>query len=1096
MKITIPIYVQQRRNRGTTPPITVRPLFFPEPVMRGTELGKVIAKLTNKLRVELAPLARESDHQQLLQWHEADMMDDRLVKLSLDLRDRTANLKLLLVSMIRHGRRLVFSPTLFDSWFDVEEGESIETRAAEVYESYFRKIRKDRPEYPVEHHSIEGKAWVDYVTIEVMAQKAQKKAVDPLRALLGGQDVSDGASQLRQVGRCLNWVDIDELCDPISVGDDVQRLMHLMEVGDRRGVVLVGPSGSGKTARIEGAVRRRRLRSKSATRGQVWHLSPARLISGMSYLGQWQERVLGILKHAYRYDHILYFDDLLGLYEAGKCRDSSMCVADTLRAQLDIRPVRLLAEMTPEAWAILRERDRTLADRMVVVPTEALDTRRTMETLVGIQRKLEANGKLFFDTDVIPEIVSLYDRFDRSSVLPGKAAAALYRLAARPQGRMVNRELAINEFQSRSGLLPSMIDRRQALTRVAMDRSIRQSVVGQDAAVEKLIDRIMIAAAQMNDTNRPLGTFLLVGPTGVGKTQLAKAVAECMFDSGGLIRLDMNELSSPASASRLIGTFDAPDGMLTSAVRRRPHAVLLLDEIEKAHPTVLDVLLHAIGEARLSDARGRTVDLSGLLILMTSNLGSRQSGRGSGFSDVTDEKVIGDVHRKAAQEFFRPEFFNRIDDVLSFERLSTETMESIAWMQLDDVLQRDGLQRRSVLIDVDEAAIKWTASRGYDPSMGARALKRQIERDLVGPASQVLASTPTDQPTILRLYLDGESVQTRWQPIEYAKPVATDANMPLTELLRRSQLWLDEIADEIEGVPLSFELGGEGVDPKQFETMTLRDSLLECRQTLRKLTETQQKPKLQKPQSTPVPVPGSSMVGKRFEPNSTIDMRDLQAVDDIMDYLQDSLVDVDSGELDETRDQFLNEMGRLHGQLSARGMSHRWALSIRWYGRSEFHRPSSEWSKQWPEVDSYVEPCIVSSIIHQWMVGDENLVADASRDVCFYIVQGALAKATIDHLLGGWLIVRPTGEFLLAEVSARPLDANESDDDAHQRWMNEPQPERISPIRRVLQSGGPLVDLVSGAAVSQSLGQVALMKLVRQSRRSVEFLPDHKEATK
>ena len=252
-----------------------------------------------------------------------------------------------------------------------------------------------------------------------------------------------------------------------------------------------------------------------------------------------------------------------------------------------------------------------------------------MKILIGVRRRLEARRRCKFDLKVLPEVVSLYDRFERTSVLPGKAVAALSRLAARSPHQTVTRDDAIVEFQARSGLRPSMIDRRIRVSRETVTARIREQVVGQDQPVAKLIDRVLIAAAGLNDTTRPLGTFLLVGPTGVGKTQLAKAVARCLFDEGGLIRLDMNELSSPASAARLVGTFDAPDGLLTSAVRRRPHAVLLLDEIEKAHPAVLDVLLQALGEARLSDARGRTVDLSGLLILMTSNLGSRESGRGS-----------------------------------------------------------------------------------------------------------------------------------------------------------------------------------------------------------------------------------------------------------------------------------------------------------------------------------------------------------------------------------------------------------------------------------------------------------------------------------
>ncbi len=631
------------------PPIAARPLFHPTPDKSGAELGRVIAALTDKLRVLLSDLTREAQHDELLSWHHLESIGSKLVKLRLDLRDSTADLKVLLATLRRHGKVLAFSPSVPGLWFDVGRGESLEARAQEVFQAHFRERRKEDPGYEVARHSIEGRAWIDHVTIDVLPQVQTKKPSDPLRAFLGGEDVSDGAAELRKTSRCLNWIDIDELAEPIGVEDDVTRLMHLLDVGDRRGVVLVGPPGSGKTARIEGTVRRRRKRSQSATHALVWQLFPARLISGMSYLGQWQERVLAIIRHAHRYDHVLYFDDLLGLYEAGKTRDSSMCVADTLRAQLDVYPIRVLAEMTGEAWAIFRERDRTLADRFVVMPTEALDADKSLGILIGVQRRLEAGRRCRFDLDVLPEVVSMYDRFERSAVLPGKAAAALARLAARSERRKVTRDNAVGEFQSRSGLQASIIDRRIQIDRESVTARIRRQVVGQNEPVAKLVDRVLVAAARMNDTSRPLGTFLLVGPTGVGKTQLAKAIATCLFDDDGLIRLDMNELSSPAAASRLIGTFDAPDGLLTSAVRRRPNAVLLLDEIEKAHPTVLDVLLQALGEARLSDARGRTVDLSGLLILMTSNLGTRESGRGRGFSEATDQGSIAEVHLRAAR---------------------------------------------------------------------------------------------------------------------------------------------------------------------------------------------------------------------------------------------------------------------------------------------------------------------------------------------------------------------------------------------------------------------------------------------------------------
>ena len=860
MQIVVPIYVQQSRGGSSAPPITVQPLFFGDPSASGSELGPVIAKLANKLRVRLTELARKSTHEDLLSWHHPDEIHDKVVKLNLDLRDSTAKLKVMLVAIGRYGRKLAFSPSLPDLWFDVEDDESLENRALEVYESHFRQQRKEIADYPVGHHSIEGKAWVDQLIVDILPQREARQPTDPLRALLGGEDVSDGAAQLRQVGRCLNWLDMDDLTQPINAGADVDRLVQLLDVGDRRGVVLVGPSGSGKTARIEGAVRRRieRKKKRSATHGLVWHLSPARLISGMSYLGQWQERVLSILRHAHHFDHVLYFDDVLALYEAGKTRDSSTCVADTLRAHLDVQPVRMLAEMTSEAWAIFRERDRAMADRFVVMPTEALGKQESMAILIGVRRRLEARMHCRFALDVLPEVVSMYDRFERSSVLPGKAAAALARLAARCRRKSVSRDDAVAEFQDRSGLRPSIIDRRLKIDREIVTNRIREKVVGQDAAVTRLVDRVLIAASRLNDTTRPLGTFLLVGPTGVGKTQLAKAVAGCLFDDGGLIRLDMNELSSPASAARLVGTFDAPDGLLTSAVRRRPHAVLLLDEIEKAHPTVLDVLLQALGEARLSDARGRTVDLSGLLILMTSNLGSRESGRGRGFADTEDHQAIAAAHDRAVRGFFRPEFFNRIDGVLSFDRLSLETMESIAWMQFKEILRRDGLQRRSVLIDIDPEAIRQAATRGYDPAMGARALKRQIERDLVRPAAEVLAATATDQATLLKLYLERGEVRTLWQSVELAERAFSAREFSIDELCSLAKTYLDDVAEEIDDGPLSFETSGAGMDPRLLERMTLRDSLHDCQDRLRTLEDANNQPRLQRPQSTPVSGRGSA----------------------------------------------------------------------------------------------------------------------------------------------------------------------------------------------------------------------------------------------
>ncbi len=1086
MQIIVPIYVHQRRGRSSTPPIQVRPLFFEHPHVAGSELGRVISKLANKMRVHLSALARKPTHDELLAWHHPDPVHDQVLKLNLDLRDSTASLRIAVVTLRRHGRVMAFSPTLPDLWFDIEGGESVEQRATEVYQSYYRQQRKEIVDFQVDQHGLEGKAWVDQLTIDVLPQREATKAVDPLRALLGGQDVSDGAAQLRQVGRCLHWMDIDELTQPIGVDADVGRLVQLMDVGDRRGIVLVGPSGSGKTARIEGAVLRRRKRSRAATHGLVWHLSPARLISGMSYLGQWQERVLAILRHAHRFDHTLYFDDMLGLYEAGKTRDSSMCVADTLRAQLDVRPVRILAEMTSEAWSIFRERDRTMADRFVVLPTQALDATASMKILIGVRNRLEAQRRSKFDLETLPEVISLYDRFERTSVLPGKAAAAMSRLAARSQQMTVTRDDVVAEFQSRSGLRPSIIDRRIRIDRDSVTARIREQVVGQDEPVAKLVDRVLIAAARLNDTTRPLGTFLLVGPTGVGKTQLAKAVARCLFDEGGLIRLDMNELSSPASAARLVGTFDAPDGLLTSAVRRRPHAVLLLDEIEKAHPAVLDVLLQALGEARLSDARGRTVDLSGLLILMTSNLGSRESGRGRGFADAEDHEVIAAAHDRAVREFFRPEFFNRIDGVLSFERLSAETMVSIAWMQFREILRRDGLQRRSVLIDIEPGAIQRTADRGYDPAMGARALKRQIERDLVRPAAEVLAASASDRATLLRLFLEDGEVQTRWQCIEFEERNFEVQELTVEQLSQLAEQYTDRVDAQINDGPLSFQLDGGGMDPQLLEKMTLRDNLHECQRSLRELREVLDQRKMQRPQSTPIHVPslGAATGQARFDPKPKNGLRDLQAIDDIQDFLRDSLIPVSPGELDAQRDQLVDQVARLHQQVDARGTAVRWLVWTRWYGQEQ------DSQELLFDFDIFSHRLVFAQATQRWASEDEGLMVEEMdpRELDFACFSGALAMSTLRELCGCSLVVHRQGDLDLAEVRIRAVDEAHPLEEQIANWQREPQRDALPPVRRILHADGPLVDLRTGAVVNETFSMETMLKLLRMSRRSVDFL--------
>ena len=283
-----------------------------------------------------------------------------------------------------------------------------------------------------------------------------------------------------------------------------------------------------------------------------------------------------------------------------------------------------------------------------------------------------------------------------------------------------------------------------------MEDSLRGRVVGQEEALQAVSDAVRRARAGLQDAGRPIGSFLFLGPTGVGKTELTKALAEFMFDDEAAItRLDMSEYMEKHSVSRMIGAppgyvgYDE-GGALTEAVRRRPYQVVLFDEVEKAHPDVFNILLQVLDDGRLTDGQGRTVDFRNTLIIMTSNLGSEfLAAQGEGEETEAVRPMVMDVVRR----HFRPEFLNRIDEIILFKRLGRAQMDSIVNIQMQRVDKL--LEARRMTIALDPLARHWLAERGYDPVYGARPLKRVIQKDLIDPiARKLLAGDFTDGAVI------------------------------------------------------------------------------------------------------------------------------------------------------------------------------------------------------------------------------------------------------------------------------------------------------------------------------------------------------------
>jgi DNA polymerase III delta prime subunit len=417
--------------------------------------------------------------------------------------------------------------------------------------------------------------------------------------------------------------------------------------------------------------------------------------------------------------------------------------------------------------------------------------------------------------------MDLQRRYDRTAAFPGKAAAVLTRLAVRlsakqeellaaveygttrpsdgydyPPRPEVKRDDVLADFAARSGLSLAFLDPKERLDRDDVRDKLQEQVIGQAEAVEALADVVSIAKARLNDPDRPLAAFLFLGPTGVGKTECAKAIARTLFgDTDRLLRFDLNEFNQAGAAARLVGTFSQPEGLLTSAIRRQPFAVVLLDEVEKADPEVFDLQLQLLGEGRLTDSLGRTADFTSAIIIMTSNLGVRDAEGNLGFVPEVDRSF---AYTRAAEKFFRPEFFNRLDRVIPFRKLSRDEMGRIARRLVGEVLAREGFSQRKCVLNVAPDALDRVIQAGYDPALGARAMKRAVERELTQPAAARLATLDVNELTVVTVKAGECSLQVSVQAPGWAGKLPLDARAALPVRDRIEAAWgaLDK-ADEV-----------------------------------------------------------------------------------------------------------------------------------------------------------------------------------------------------------------------------------------------------------------------------------------------------------
>ena len=580
--------------------------------------------------------------------------------------------------------------------------------------------------------------------------------------------------------------------DPvIGRTEEVETTIEILSRRTKNNPVLIGDPGVGKTAIVEGLAQwivNDEVPDTLADQ-RILALDLSGMVAGTQYRGEFEERLKKVLQEVRENPdgQIIFLDELHTVVGAGAV-EGSMDASNMLKPALAYGEIRLVGATTVDEYRKNLEKDSALERRLQPVLIGAPSVDETIEILRGLKDRYEAHHCVKITEEAIVAAVELSDRYVTDRFLPDKAidlmdqASARVRLRTKTKPRDPKaldeelrslqeekdhaaedlgktRELEEKAVGPREPIEESGGDRRPTVAEVTaediaevvsratgipvsqlteeererllrLEGQIHERIVGQEEAVEAVAEAIRRARAGLSDPNRPIGSFLFLGPTGVGKTELARALADALFgDEAATVRIDMSEFQEKHTVSRLIG---APPGyvgheeagQLTEAVRRRPYSVLLLDEIEKAHQDVFNVLLQILDDGRLTDAQGRTVDFKNAVVIMTSNFGAERI-RAHARRNESFEELKEDMNQ-LLRNTLRPEFVNRIDEVILFRSLGKDQIAEISRLLLDHTSRR--LKAQGVEIEFTDAAVALIAEEGFDPEFGARPLRRTIQR--------------------------------------------------------------------------------------------------------------------------------------------------------------------------------------------------------------------------------------------------------------------------------------------------------------------------------------------------------------------------------
>ncbi len=580
-------------------------------------------------------------------------------------------------------------------------------------------------------------------------------------------DEKEGTSPLESFATNLNEMARQGRIDPlIGRSAEVERTIQILCRRRKNNPLFVGEAGVGKTAIAEGLAKKivDREVPEVLENAVIFALDLGGLVAGTKYRGDFEKRLKAVLAQLKRQPHaILFIDEIHTVIGAGSASGGVMDASNLIKPVLASGDLRCIGSTTYQEYRGVFEKDRALARRFQKIDIDEPSVEETIEILKGLKSRFEEHHQVTYTNPALRAAAELADRYINDRHLPDKAIDVIDEAGANVQLKSPakrKKRIDVADVESIVAKIARIPPRRVSISDVEslrnLDRDLKMVVYGQDAAIDALTSAIRMNRSGLGHEEQPIGSFLFTGPTGVGKTEVTRQLARILGVE--LIRFDMSEYMERHTVSRLIGAppgyvgFDQ-GGLLTEEINKHPHAVLLLDEIEKAHPDVFNLLLQVMDHGTLTDNNGRKADFRNVLLVMTTNAGAQETSRRSiGFSEQ-DHSTDG---IEALKRYFSPEFRNRLDAVVQFGPLSEETIKSVVDKFIFELEQQ--LADKKVALTVGADARDWIAANGYDPKMGARPMARVIQDQIKKPlANEVLFGKLAGGGSV-RVFVEGGSL--------------------------------------------------------------------------------------------------------------------------------------------------------------------------------------------------------------------------------------------------------------------------------------------------------------------------------------------------